>query len=55
MKNARAFLLQKKGCESMRKISIDDGHGAETPGKRTPKFADGSAMKENEFNKIVAG
>ena len=39
----------------MRKISIDDGHGAETPGKRTPKFADGSVMKENEFNKIVAG
>ena len=36
-------------------ISIDDGHGAETPGKRTPKFADGSVMKENEFNKIVAG
>ena len=39
----------------MRKISIDDGHGAETPGKRTPKFADGSVMKENAFNKIVAG
>ena len=39
----------------MIKISIDDGHGAETAGKRTPKFADGTAMKENEFNKIVAG
>ncbi len=39
----------------MIKISIDDGHGAETPGKRTPKFADGSIMKENEFNKVVAG
>ncbi len=39
----------------MIKISIDDGHGVETPGKRTPQFADGSIMKENEFNKIVAG
>ncbi len=39
----------------MMKISIDDGHGAETAGKRTPKFADGTVMKENEFNKIVAG
>ena len=39
----------------MIKISIDDGHGAETAGKRTPKFADGTIMKENEFNKIVAG
>ena len=44
-----------KGCESMKKISIDDGHGDETAGKRTPKFADGTIMKENEFNKIVAG
>ncbi len=41
--------------ENVIKISIDDGHGAETPGKRTPKFADGSVMKENAFNKIVAG
>ncbi len=39
----------------MKKISIDDGHGDETAGKRTPKFADGSVMKENAFNKIVAG
>ncbi len=36
-------------------ISIDDGHGLETAGKRTPTFADGSIMKENEFNKVVAG
>jgi len=35
-------------------IAIDDGHGMETPGKRTPKFEDGSFMKENEFNKRVA-
>lgn len=39
----------------MIKISIDDGHGLETAGKRTPKFADGSFLKENEFNRVVAG
>lgn len=32
---------------------LDDGHGAETKGKRTPKFHDGSFMKENEFNRAV--
>lgn len=36
-------------------IAIDDGHGKETAGKRTPPFPDGTIMKENEFNKIVAG
>lgn len=30
-----------------------DGHGDETPGKRTAKFADGSFIHENEFNKAV--
>lgn len=35
------------------KVALDDGHGANTPGKRTPKFPDGSFMKENEFNKRV--
>jgi N-acetylmuramoyl-L-alanine amidase len=34
-------------------IALDDGHGMETAGKRTPKFADGSFMHENEFNKAV--
>ena len=37
------------------KIALDDGHGAETAGKRTPAFPDGSVMKENEFNAAVAG
>lgn len=36
------------------KIAIDDGHGSETSGKRTPTFPDGSVMKENEFNRAVA-
>lgn len=35
-------------------IAIDDGHGMETAGKRTPAFSDGSIMKENEFNRAVA-
>jgi len=34
-------------------IALDDGHGMETPGKRTPVFPDGTVMKENEFNKAV--
>lgn len=35
-------------------IAIDDGHGLETAGKRTPAFPDGLVMKENEFNRAVA-
>lgn len=34
-------------------IAIGDGHGAETAGKRTPPFANGTVMKENEFNKAT--
>ena len=39
----------------MIKIALDDGHGDNgvTPGKRTPKFSDGSFMYENAFNKAV--
>lgn len=34
---------------------IDDGHGIETPGKRTPYIAElGRSIKENEFNAPVA-
>ena len=36
------------------RIAIDDGHGMETAGKRTPAFADGRVMRENEFNRAVA-
>jgi len=38
----------------MIRIAIDDGHGMETAGKRTPSFSDGTVMKENEFNSAVA-
>lgn len=34
-------------------VALDDGHGLETSGKRTPLFPDGSFMKENEFNFAV--
>ena len=35
-------------------IAIDDGHGMETAGKRTPAFSDGRILRENEFNSAVA-
>ena len=36
-------------------VCIDDGHGLETPGKRTPFFPGGKKfMHENEFNRAVA-
>ena len=36
-------------------IAIDDGHGADTPGKRTPYIASlGRQIRENEFNKPTA-
>lgn len=35
-------------------VAIDDGHGLETAGKRTPTLPDGTIMKENEFNRRVA-
>lgn len=34
-------------------LFLDDGHGIETAGKRTPKFPDGTVMRENEFNSAV--
>jgi N-acetylmuramoyl-L-alanine amidase len=36
-------------------IAICDGHGINTPGKRTPFFPDGTFMHENDFNRAVAG
>jgi N-acetylmuramoyl-L-alanine amidase len=35
-------------------LFIDDGHGMETPGKRTPMFPDGHIVHENEFNRPTA-
>ncbi len=35
-------------------IALDDGHGMETPGKRTPYINSlGRSIKENEFNRAV--
>lgn len=34
-------------------IALDDGHGMETAGKRTPLLPDGVVMRENEFNRRV--
>lgn len=36
------------------RVAIDAGHGWTTPGKRTPKFTDGSFMQEFAFNAVVA-
>ncbi len=34
-------------------LCLDDGHGIETPGKRTPAFPDGKVIRENTWNKTV--
>jgi N-acetylmuramoyl-L-alanine amidase len=34
-------------------IALDDGHGMNTPGKRSPKLSDGTVMLENQFNSRV--
>lgn len=34
-------------------IALDDGHGANTPGKRTPNIPGVGVIKENAFNKAV--
>jgi N-acetylmuramoyl-L-alanine amidase len=34
-------------------IALDDGHGPNTEGKRTPVFPEGGFMNENEFNSRV--
>lgn len=38
----------------MKLISIDNGHGLNTPGKRTPTMPDGRIIKEWEFNHSTA-
>lgn len=35
------------------KIALDDGHGMNTAGKRTPTLSNGTIMRENEFNSAV--
>lgn len=34
-------------------LILDDGHGMETAGKRTPAFPDGTVIHENQFNRAV--
>lgn len=34
-------------------IALDDGHGAQTPGKRTPHISGIGIIRENQFNKAV--
>jgi len=34
-------------------ILLDNGHGVDTSGKRSPKWADGSQLKEWEFNRDI--
>jgi N-acetylmuramoyl-L-alanine amidase len=34
-------------------IALDDGHGSQTPGKRTPSIAGIGVIRENQFNKAV--
>lgn len=33
---------------------IDNGHGKETPGKRSPKWPDGTQLFEWEYNRLIA-
>lgn len=35
-------------------IILDNGHGVDTPGKRSPKWEDGTQLFEYEFNRDVA-
>jgi len=35
-------------------VIVGDGHGASTPGKRTPKFSNGTFIHEHEFNQPTA-
>ena len=41
--------------ENLRKMKIilDNGHGIDTPGKRSPIWADGSQLFEYEFNRAI--
>ncbi len=39
----------------MIKILLDNGHGVETPGKRSPQWPDGRRLWEWKFNREVAG
>ena len=50
----KATELPKKPVFKNKVVLIDAGHALNTAGKRTPKFEDGSFMREYEFNKPTA-
>lgn len=37
----------------MRTVILDNGHGSDTPGKRSPVWPDGSQLYEYEFNRNI--
>lgn len=39
----------------MRTVILDNGHGCDTPGKRSPVWPDGSQLFEYEFNRDIVG
>ncbi|MEC3882631.1 N-acetylmuramoyl-L-alanine amidase [Halobacillus sp. HZG1] len=51
-----AKLLKPKSNWNGKLVALDDGHGMQTPGKRTPYIPElGRSIRENEFNrKVVA-
>ena len=34
-------------------VQLDNGHGYDTPGKRSPVWPDGTQLKEYEFNRLI--
>ncbi|MCA1021668.1 N-acetylmuramoyl-L-alanine amidase family protein [Halobacillus litoralis] len=51
-----AKLLKPSGDWNSKLVALDDGHGMQTPGKRTPYIKElGRSIKENEFNRKVVG
>jgi N-acetylmuramoyl-L-alanine amidase len=53
MKSQGAIAPERRYPMTKLLIAVDDGHGMETAGKRTPAFPDGTFMRENEFNRAV--
>lgn len=45
--------MQNKTNKKDIMVILDNGHGKETPGKRSPKFPDGSQFFEYEFNRDI--
>lgn len=51
-----AKLLKPTGPWNDKLVALDDGHGMQTPGKRTPYIPElGREIRENEFNRKVVG